>query len=74
MRLYSSTICLGLIFVFLCPKEETLAVSDFCKVAGADIVRLQRLSDAEIAALDRQRKEAIASLRRSYKRECVKTK
>lgn len=72
MKLYASTICLGLIFVFLCPKEETLVVSDFCKQAEPDIVRLQKLSDAEIAALTRPRKEAILSLRRSYKRECVK--
>lgn len=72
MKLYASTVCIGLLVLFICPKEETLVVSDFCKQAGPDIVRLQKLSEAEIAALTRQRKEAILSLRRSYKRECVK--
>lgn len=72
MKLYASTVCVGLIFIFVCPKaEEPLAVSDFCKIAGADIAGLQKLSDAELAALDRPRKEAIASLRRSFKRECA---
>lgn len=34
MKLYSSTICLGLIFVFFCPQEKPVqAVDSYCQVA-----------------------------------------
>ncbi len=52
--------------------EKATAVSDFCQLAKADIERLKSLSAEEVAALQRPRKEAIASLRRTYKRECMK--
>lgn len=72
MKLYASTVCVGLLILFICPKEETLVVSDFCKQAKGDIERLQNLTNPELKALQRPRKEAILSLRRTYKRECVK--
>ena len=57
----------------LCSGGDKATVTDsFCQIAGPDIVRLRALSDTEIAALSRPRKEAIASLRRAYKRECEK--
>lgn len=52
--------------------DKATTIDSFCKVAGPDIVKFQKLTEAEIAALTRQRKEAILSLRRSYKRDCVK--
>lgn len=72
MKLYASTVCVGLIVVFFCNAPKQDVISDFCRLTAADIVRLQKLTDAEIAALTRPRKEAILSLRKTYKRECVK--
>lgn len=73
MKLYSSIICFGLLgLIIICPKEETLVVSDFCKQSKDDIARLKNLTTVELAALQRPRKEAITSLRRTYQRECVK--
>lgn len=71
MKLYS-TVCLGFLVVFVCSAPKQDVISDFCKLTAADIVRLQKLTDAEIEALTRPKKEAILSLRRIYKRECVK--
>lgn len=45
-------------------------VSDFCQVAGPDIARLSRFTDAELAALSRAKKEAIVTLRRNKARLC----
>lgn len=73
MKLYaSSVVCFGLLVLFICPKEKTLVVSDFCLKAGADIVRLKNLTDAELAPLKRPRKEALLSLQRIYNRDCMK--
>lgn len=47
------------------------AVSDFCEIAGPQVAKLKQLSEAEIAALARPRKEAIATLRRQHKRLCT---
>lgn len=69
MRLYS-TVCFGLILVFVCPNKQPAVVSDFCKQVVSEVHKLAKLSDAEIAALARPRKEAILSLRRKYARLC----
>ena len=63
-------VCFGLLLVFFCETEKPVTVSDFCKVAGPDIQRLYRLSEAELQAMSRQRKEAIAALRRNYQKQC----
>lgn len=68
MKLYS-TICFGILLMF-CTAEKPVAVSDFCKLVAPEVVKLARLSDAEIAALARPRKEAILSLRRKYAKLC----
>ena len=54
----------------LCSSGEgkTVVVSDFCEVAGPQIKRFNEMSDAEIKALARPRKEAIVTLRRQYKK------
>jgi len=33
MKLYSSTVCLGLLVVFICEPTKPVAVSEFCQVA-----------------------------------------
>lgn len=45
-------------------------VDSGCQVFGPDISRLGKLSDGEIAALSRQKKEAIVSLKRNKKKIC----
>jgi len=62
--------CIGLLVFFHCTVAQPTVVSDFCTVAGPDIKMLQALSSVEVAALTRQRKIAIATLRRNFKREC----
>jgi hypothetical protein len=54
----------------LCSSGEgkTVVVSDFCEVAGPQIRKFDKLSDAEVASLARPRKEAIVTLRRQYKK------
>ena len=69
MKLYSQ-VCFGLVFVFLCQTEKPAVVSDFCRQIAGEIGKFQHLTDAEIAALQRPRKEAIVSLRRKYARLC----
>lgn len=54
------------------PSAKT-SVSDFCQIAGPEIARLSRLTDAEIAALSRPRKEAIVTLKRQKARLCPKS-
>lgn len=63
-------VCFGLLVVFFCQTEKPATVSDFCRIAGPDVARLYKLTDAELAAMSRQRKEAIAALRRNYQRQC----
>lgn len=70
MKLYSSTVCIGLLVIFFCNDRQPAVVSDFCKLTGSEVVKLAKLSDAEIAALARPRKEAILSLRRKYAKLC----
>ena len=70
MKLYS-TVCFGLLVVFLCNSEKPVVTSDFCSLVAPEIRKLRALSGTEIAALARPRKEAIASLRRKYKRLCA---
>ena len=65
-----TNVCFGLLVVFFCQAEKPVTVSDFCKIAGPDVVRLYKLTDAELTAMSRQRKEAIAALRRNYQRQC----
>lgn len=69
MKLYS-TVCYGLIVVFLCNTEKPAVVSDFCDQVRGEVAKFRSLSDAEIAALQRPRKEAILSLRRKFEKLC----
>lgn len=69
MKLYS-TVCFGLVLVFICPDKQPVVTSDFCKLVAPEVVKLAKLSDAEIAALARPRKEAILSLRRKHAKLC----
>jgi len=69
MTLYS-TICWGFLVVFLCNTEKPAVVSEFCQQVAPEIAKMAQLTDAEIAALARSRKEAILSLRRKYERLC----
>jgi hypothetical protein len=62
--------CFGFLIVFHCAVQQPAVVSDFCKLAGPDVVRLLALSKEEVAALARPRKEAILALRLKYKRLC----
>lgn len=69
MKLYS-TVCWGLLVVFLCNAEKPAVVSDFCDQVRVEVAKFRALSDAEIAALQRPRKEAILSLRRKFEKLC----
>lgn len=64
------TVCFGLLIVFFCNDSKPVVVSDFCRGTRAEIEKLRGLTDAEIAALTRPRKEAIRSLREKYKANC----
>jgi hypothetical protein len=64
-------LCLGLLIVFACPDDKAKPVSDFCEIAGPMVRKVQALSPAELAALQRPRKEALRDLRRTYQRNCV---
>ena len=66
----ASKVCFGLVLFLVCPEDKPVTVSDFCKSAAPEIAKLQRLTDAELKALQRPRKEAILALRRSYKKNC----
>lgn len=48
--------------------RNPVVVSDFCEVAGPQIKRFSRMTEAEIKVLTRVRKEAIVTLKRDYKR------
>lgn len=69
MKLYNQ-VCFGLIFVFFCNTEQSAVVSDFCKQTAPLVRKLARLSDAELANLERRRIEAIVDLRNKYARLC----
>jgi hypothetical protein len=51
-------------------SDKPAAVSDFCQIAGPEIARLGRMTDAEIGALSRQHKEAVVSLKRKKSKLC----
>ena len=70
MKLYSTTVCFGLLVVFFCNTEKPAVVSDFCGQVRGEVAKFKALTDAEIAALQRPRKEAILSLRRKYEKLC----
>lgn len=55
----------------LCSGGGGKTVTDSgCQVFGPDIARLSRFTDAELAALSRAKKEAIATLRRNKAKLC----
>ena len=64
------TVCWGLLVVFVCNGEKPVVVSDFCDQVRGEVAKFRALSDAEIAALQRPRKEAILSLRRKFEKLC----
>jgi len=53
-------------------SDKPKAVSDFCQLTAQEIRHLQALDADERRVLKRPRKEAIASLRRSYQKHCTK--
>lgn len=68
-----TNVCVGLLVVFFCQEpaaQKPAVVSDFCAQVEPEIRKFRNLSDEEIAALARPRKEAILSLRDKYKRLC----
>ena len=69
MKLYT-TVCWGLLVVFLCDTPKPAVVSDFCQQTEKEIAALQRFSHAEAIALTRPRRDAINSLKRKYQRLC----
>lgn len=76
MKLYAD-ICLAAFFgvAILCKTGDdgkpAATVSDFCELTAGEVAKFKRLSDAEIAALARPRKEAIVSLRKKFARLCT---
>jgi hypothetical protein len=63
-------VCYGLLVVFFC-QTETPPVSDsFCSIAGPQVQQLYRLTPEELQAMSRQRKAAIAKLRRNWEKLC----
>jgi hypothetical protein len=62
--------CFGLIIFLACPDERPVPVSEFCVLAATEITALRNLSQAELAALSRPRKEAIRNLRQLHRRLC----
>lgn len=67
-------LCVGLLIIFACPDEKAQPTSDFCEIAGPIVRKVQSLSAAELAALQRSRKEALRDLRRTYQRNCTQPK
>ena len=65
------TVCWGFLIYFTCNNPQPATVSDFCDLTQSEVAKFKSLSDAEIAALQRPRKEAILSLRRKYERLCM---
>lgn len=63
-------LCFGLLVIMHCNVPSPVAVSDFCRLTAPDIVRLRALTDVELAALTRPRKEAILSLKLKFKKLC----
>lgn len=70
MRLYS-TVCLGFLIIFVCETQQPVVTDTSCALIRNEVRKLAQLTDAEIAALKRPRKEAILSLRRKYARLCL---
>lgn len=65
-----NTVCFGLLVIFFCDGGQPVVTDSFCQQTAPEIAKLRRLTDAEIAALARPRKEAILSLRRKYAKLC----
>lgn len=63
-------VCLFLLAVIACPDEKPVAVSDFCALAARDIAKLDRMTAEELKPLRRERKNAIARLRRNNDANC----
>ena len=62
--------CFGLLVLLACPEEKPVPVSEFCVLAGSEIAALRKLTQGELSALSRPRKEAIRNLRRLHRRLC----
>lgn len=69
MRLYS-TICLGFLVIFVCESQQPAVIDSNCALIRSEVRKFDKLTDAELAALQRPRKEAILSLRRKYAKLC----
>lgn len=61
---------LALICVLFCFDDKPPIVSDFCALAGPQIQKLRRLTEAEARALRRPRHEAIRDLKQMQDRLC----
>lgn len=65
-----SMTCIGFLVFFSCSPSAPVAISDFCENAKQEIAQFHHLTDAELKALQRPRKEAMLSLRHKYDRLC----
>lgn len=69
MKLYS-TVCIGLLIIFVCPDpKQPEVVSDFC-----GNYKLIRPTSNEIDTLSRQTVNEILANNEKYKRLCIKKK
>ena len=64
------TICFGLLVVFVCNEPGPVVVSDFCKGTKPIVEKLRNLTEVEVRALSRPRREAILALRTKYRANC----
>lgn len=76
MKLYADICLVAFLGVAILCKtggdgKPAATVSDFCELTAGEVAKLKRLSEAEIAALARPRKEAIISLRKKHARLCT---
>lgn len=60
--------CFGLLIFFQCVMPPTPIVSDFCDALRPEIHKIRVLTAAELAALQRPRKEALRNIRQLYKK------
>ena len=69
MKLYS-TVCWGLLVVFLCNTPKPAIVSELCLQTAQEIKGLSGFSPEELKPMTREHKKYIVSLKRKYQRLC----
>ena len=64
-------ICFGPLVILFCTAQHPAPVSsDFCKLMRPEVQKIMHLSNEEIAALQRPRKEALVSIKLKYQELC----